>query len=1029
MANFNDEYRKLNPDQKQAVDSIDGPVMVIAGAGTGKTQVIALRIGKILTETQLNPGNILCLTFTDNAALNMRSRLLSIIGPSANSVKISTFHGFCQSIIKGNPQYFYQFSSDSEPLDKVEQIQIVRRLIDSLPLDSVLKTPNDPYFYQSAVISAIEMLKKENINPNIYLDLVSQEQEFLNIVLTYYQQLKSITAFPKNLDQIISIIYKVIHLNDLNTTYKTKISTLIKDLSGAKDIKSAFVQFYEYISTQYPRHLALSQLYPNYIAELQASHRFDYDDMILSVIDALKNNPHLLSFYQEKYQYVLVDEYQDTSSSQNEIVNLLGSGQESPNIFVVGDDDQSIYRFQGASVENVYNFYQQYKTSPIVLHNNYRSNRLILDSTNSLINQNQNRIANQIKDVDKSLVAVRDYDPDPINLYVAESQLEENYWIANNINNLINSGISPQNIAVLFRNNADISDLLPALSKLNIKYIKDYGTDILKQNYILELLDLLKLLVNPKDQFLLKKVLCFNFLRLPSLSLYHYLNNPKSSKINQLFKKRLKKIKSRIAKFQKQKQNYSPNKLFNLAIRRFGYLKFILKHKNIESLKQLDRLYSEFKAQRSVAALSFDQTVARLSVYLENSIGLIAPPLLSDNPSCIRLLTVHKAKGLEFEHVFLIKNLASRWENSRGSNKISLPLGVLKSEPLTADIDYDLEENRRLFYVALTRAKNQIYLSYTKINPDGREQPPTRFLSEIDSQFIEVKKPDPKLEVNALISQFSPQITKLISTDLFDHLKYYFDHKYRLNISHINSYNKCPFCFFINTILKLPKSKTKSLSFGTSVHGALAYLFNEQNQNQRLISLGNFLAIFDKYLSKEKLSPAEIEELTSRGHKSLTAYYEHYRDSFDGKSLIEHDFRPYLATFENIPITGKIDKIEILSGKNVNVVDFKTGSPDNKYQQLGSQGDYFRQLVFYKILADHSHGFGYNVVSGTIDFIETSKNGAFIKKDFNITLEAITEMKQIIKDVYQKITTFSFPLSSDCPDRDHLHILFDKYFK
>lgn len=1025
MPDFKTEYRKLNPEQKKAVDTIEGPVLVVAGAGTGKTQVIALRIGNILNKTQVNPSNILCLTFTDNAALNMRARLLSLIGAGANSVRISTFHAFCQSVIRSHPQHFFRFNLDSEPLDKIETIQIVRHLIDDLPPDSSLKTPNDPYYYQSALISVIESLKKENISPPFYLSLLSDEKTFLEVVKPFYGQLKSITAYPKNLDTIASIIDKIVHLKDLNSTYRTKISSLLKDLSLAKDLKSTFLAFYENTASQHPRHLGLSQIFPGYQQQLLTRHRFDFDDMILSVIDALKNNPSLLSSYQEKFQYILVDEFQDTSASQNEIITLLCSGLDSPNIFVVGDDDQSIFRFQGASVENVFSFYQTYQTSPIVLRNNYRSHRLILDSTDSLINRNQNRIARQIKGIDKSLIATRDYDSDPINLYTAESQVEENYWTAQKIKSLIDAGTTPQNIAVLFRNNADILDLLPVFSALKIKYVKDFGTNILSESLILQLLDLLKLLSCPDDIILKNKVFNFSFLNFPSLSLYHYLRDPKSGKISLKFKTRLTKFEKRLARFQKLKVNLPPDKLFNLAIRQFKYLKYILKHQNIEALKQLNRLYSEFKLQRSVTPLSFDDVVARLRVYVDNNLSLVSPPLLSDNPLSIRLLTVHKAKGLEFEHVFLIKNLAARWESARGQNKISLPLGILRSEPLTANIDSELEENRRLFYVALTRAKNQIYLSYTKINPEGREQPPTRFLSEIDPKFIEVQGPDSRTEIEALSSQFSPKETKIQSADLRDYLKYFFAHYYRLNISHINSYHQCPFCFFINTILRLPKSKSSALSFGTSVHGALAYL----NSTPKVPSLDELIAIFDKNLSKEKLVLTDFTTLQKRGRTALTKYYDHYQNDFGGKCLVEHDFKPYLATFEDIPITGKIDKIEILSGKNVNVVDFKTGHPDNKYKELKPDGDYFRQLVFYKILADHSPGFAYSVVSGTIDFVETKANGTFAKYNFKITSEAITDMEKVIKDVYQKITSFKFSPSLDCSDPDHLHHLFDKYFK
>ena len=1020
---------RLNSEQQLAVDTIEGPVMVVAGAGTGKTQTIALRIANILKQTQVNPSNILCLTFTDSAAQNMRDRLLGIIGPEAHSVRISTFHAFCQSVIRAHPEYFLSFNTDSEPLDKVEQIRIIRQLIDKLPPDSPLKSPIDTYYYQNALISALESLKKENIPPSELHQLLKTAGEFITTAQSSYLALKSLRADKKKLSQVIDIIDRLITNPDLNQTYKTKISTLLKDkIDNAKEAKASFVGFYETVSGQYPKQLTLSHIYPLYQAAILAQHRFDFDDMILSVLDAFKNNPDLRSTYQEKFQYILVDEYQDTNASQNELVELLGGG-ESPNLFVVGDDDQSIFRFQGASVENIYSFYQKHHPRAIVLRNNYRSHHLILASSTSLIDRNQNRISRQIDNLDKTLVPTRTYDPDPINLYVAQGELEENYWVARQIKDLISSGVSPTEIAVLVRTNADAEELLSILSQLNIRYLKGYGTDILQVPAIIQLLDLLRLLANPTDSVLFSKVINFRFLRFPSLDLYHYFHHTPNAKLSPKFQRRLDKFQRRLARFQQDKLNYPADRLFNIAIRRFGYLRWVLKSGNIEHLKQLERLLAEFKSVRGGTIISFDEIVSRLNVYFEDNIPIVSPPILSEAPNCIHLLTVHKAKGLEFEHVFLLKSLSGRWENGRGSAKITLPLGVLRSEPLIPTYDLELEENRRLFYVALTRAKNQIYISYTAANPEGRQQPPTRFISEIDPELVETIKPDPLIEKSALQVQFSPKLSSLISPDLSGYLRHFFRYRYRLNITHLNSYHKCPLCFFFKTILKIPQSKTKPLAFGTSVHGALAYLFNWLNLNHQVIPLEKFISVFEDNLRREGLALPDFEQLLASGHQHLTDYYQHYLPEFGGSFLVEHDFRPYLARVGDIPITGKIDKIEIVSGKNINVVDFKTGNPDTKYKELSPNGDYFRQLVFYKILADHSPGFGYHVVSGTIDFIQKKSSGKFERRYYPITPASIIDMTKLIEQTYADITSLKFSPNLDCADKDHLHCLFEKYFQ
>lgn len=1034
---FDQEYARLNPEQKTAVDAIEGPVMVIAGAGTGKTQTIALRIGKILLETQINPSNILCLTFTDSAAQNMRNRLLSIIGPDAYSCRIGTFHSFCQSVIKANPEFFLQFFADSEPLDKIEQIQIIRRLIDNLPDNDPLKSPVDTYFYQLAIISSLESLKKENVSPEKLSSLLEEQNIFLQSTAPFYQELKAITAYPKNYSIIAGIIEKIIKEKNISSAYRVKVSSLLKDIDTAKEMKSAFISFYDECQKNYPKQLSLSQIYPQYQSALQTSHRFDFDDMILSVIDVFKSSPSLLSQLQEKYQYILVDEYQDANASQNEIIKLLGHGSERPNIFVVGDDDQSIFRFQGASTENVFNFYQQYNPSLIVLKNNYRSHRLIIDTSQSLINRNQNRIAQKIKNIDKSLISTRQYDPDPINFYTAASAAEENFWIVSKIKSLLSSQVSPAQIAVLCRTNADIDDLLPFLNRQKIEYVKDFGANIFLVPEILQLIDLFRFLINPEDNELLGKVLNYRFININSLDLYKLFHGPKnisqtissreqliSAGVSKKTVKKIVKFYKKTIRFQKDKLNFPSRELFNLAIRRFKFLHYILKTKNLTLLKQLDRLYTEFKTD-----LSFDDAVNRLSVYLDDKVPLVSPPLLSETGNCIRLMTVHKAKGLEFEHVFIIKALSSRWENSRGSNKIKLPLGIVASEVTSGSYDEELEENRRLFYVALTRAKNQIYLSYTKTNDQGREQPPSRFIFEIDNKYIQSISPDPEIEKTALQIQFQPSSLKLLDVDLTTYLRYFFENKYRFNITHLNSYLKCPLCFFFNTILKIPKNKTRPLSFGTSVHGALAYLFNLYKKTGRLISLDKFLSVFEDNLKRENLSQIDFIALSAAGRRHLTDYYQFYKNEFNGNCFTEHDFKFYHSHLDKIPITGKIDKIEIIKGRAVNVVDFKTGNPDTKYQELKPDGDYFRQLVFYKILADNSPGFGYQINSGTIDFIQKSQSGKFIRRNFEIRPQDVSRLTALIKDVYAKITSFQFNFSPDCPDKDHLHPLLDKYFK
>lgn len=1051
---FLTEYNRLNKEQLEAVNTIDGPVMVIAGAGTGKTQTITLRIGKILEETQVNPSNILCLTFTDNAALNMRNRLLSIIGPSAYSLKIATFHAFCNSIIQENPQDFLFSTKESRAITDIKKIQIVKELLDKLPPTSPLKSVYSSYFFQNDILRAIQNLKKENISFEKLSKLIELSVDFCKTALSLVDSLNQLRASKKSSDQITGLIKDLIS-KDIDILYKSQIK-LHLDLfdvgeMSLSDLKREVKNFILKTENQIPKQKDLLTLYQGYQQQLKEENLFDFEDMIIWVINQFKKDKNLLANYQEKYQYILVDEFQDTNSSQMEIINLLTEEQESPNIFVVGDDDQSIFRFQGAAVENVFTFYQKYQSTikTIALKNNYRSHRLILESSESVIKRNQSRITNFISNLDKSLLSTKDkdFDPDPINLFVGRNDIQENYFIAQKVKKLIDSGTEASEIAILFRNNRDIDDLMPFLSHFNIRYLRSDSVNLLENIFIQQLIDLFRYIDDSSDNLLLAKILSFQFLDISSLDLYHLyyfskknnlpllelINNSKQLtelKISSDSQEKLSNFIQQIADLQKEQVNLSLTDFFNKVIRNFKYLEYLLKTQDLNLLNLLNNLYSNLKSTLSLEKINLHQWIQNLDTLVENNLKLNGPPLIDDLHQSVKLMTVHKSKGLEFEHVFLIKVLSGKWDKKSTRNNIRLPLGVLNTEIATTSADQDLEEDRRLFYVALTRAKQQIYISYSQINQSGREQLPSIFVNEIDSKLIEKVKSDNITEADSLKTFFIPQTPKLVSPDLTSYLKNYLSTQYHLSPTHLNSYLKCPLCFFFKNILRIPYPKTRSLSFGTSVHDSLAYLFDSLSKEKVLIPLEKFISRFESKLRQESLSKSDLDHLLKIGRPMLTDYYQHYKDDFNGNCLIEYDFRPYNPRVNDVPLTGKIDKIEILENKKeVNVVDFKTGKPDYKYQALSESGDYFQQLVFYKLLCQQVKDFPYKVKSGTIDFIEKDKKGQYKKKNFNITDDHVEKLTQLITETFKKITNLDFTPSDQCKDPDHLHYLFDKYFK
>lgn len=1062
QVNFETEYKKLNQQQRQAVDAIEGPIMIVAGAGTGKTQTIALRIANILQKTQTPPHGILCLTFTENAAINMRERLQTIIGPLAYNVKIHTFHSFCNEVIKTNPEHFI-FAQNIESLEELEKIEIIRELIDNLPEGSQLKPWGDPYYYQRDIISSIQSLKRENISPKKFFDLIKEQEKFLKNTKDQYSALKALRIGKTIESELMTIvenlkkesekfkaIYSLINLN--HQLYLQGHFDIGLAKNPAVNFKNALIKIFDNFEKDTPRQLELHQIFIAYQQELQRLGRYDFDDMILFVLDAFREDQELLLAYQERFQYVLVDEYQDTNSAQNQILDLLGSYFDDPNIFVVGDDDQSIFRFQGASIENIYEFYQKYKKSikVIVLKNNYRSHQLILDTSASVINYNKNRIVNYIENIDKSLVSISTYDPNPVNFYEGTSALDENYFIAKKIEELTENGTSPREIAVLFRNNSDADDLVETFENKGIKFHLESGTNALDHPRIKQLIRLLTYINDPTDSESLFHLLSYDFIKINSFDLYrilqyshrhqlplselisspHLLSQINGIKKNTLI--RLKNFSIRTAKAIHWLKYYNLDRFFNRTIRKFGYLSHIVALNDLELINYLNAFYNEIKRFSVKKETTLSDFLERIELFIDNKIPLIAQELISDSENSIRLMTVHKAKGLEFEHVFLTKCTDRKWGNNYHASPLRLPSGILKTEISRLAHDEN-EDERRLFYVALTRAKKQIYISYSRKTETGRDQLPSIFIAEIKPDLIEKISPQSQSQQEAIFNAFPLDSKKPIKNiELSSHLKDQLKKNYKLNVTHLNSYLECPLCFYYKTILRIPSIKDKYAALGTAVHYSLSHLFNVLGQQGKLISKKDLLTFYEQALKREDLSQKNFKEALHRGTESLSEYYDHYQSSFSGNCVMDYDCTPRHLFVDDIPITGKIDKIEIQKttrdGKPAaNLVDFKTGNPDTKSKDMQPGGSYHNQIVFYKILTDSDPEFPYHVSTATIDFIQKSKyKKTFIRRDFEFRKDDIDIVKKLIKEIYEKIINLDFNhIGEECKDEQDLHGLLE----
>ncbi|HZG00183.1 MAG TPA: ATP-dependent helicase, partial [Chitinophagales bacterium] len=453
------EYKRLNIRQKEAVDTLQGPVLVVAGPGTGKTQVLSLRIANLLrnTDDQVAPHNILCLTYTDNAAGEMHHRLADMIGPAAHGLKICTFHAFCNDVIQAHPQHFGR--QQLELVTDLEYATFMEQMLDALPVDHVLKKLKGKLSFDAGRLrSLFEFMKREDV-------LVEDMQQR---ILEYINDLPNREEF----------------------IYKRKTGNFVKG-----DLKVAAIRDEEHKMREL--HAAV-ELYHEFEKIMRRNRRYDYADMILWVIDAFKKNPDLAAPYREQYRYILVDEYQDTSGAQNEILQLLTEDDDDyANVFCVGDDDQSIYEFQGARIRNILDFATRYDKNlrKIVLVDNYRSTQQVLDCSRSVIDNNQMRLVSQLDGLVKNLHAVM---PERVESEVTpqllsfENQMHEEAWVASKIEALIKEGTPAGEIAVLYKNHRQATNLIEYFAKSKIPYCVKREMNVLEHPVVEQLVSLLQ---------------------------------------------------------------------------------------------------------------------------------------------------------------------------------------------------------------------------------------------------------------------------------------------------------------------------------------------------------------------------------------------------------------------------------------------------------------------------------------------------------------------------------------------------------
>jgi len=997
---FQKEYNRLNPEQKEAVDTIEGPVMVIAGPGTGKTQILAMRIANILKKTQVNPSNILCLTFTNSGVQAMKERLLKIIGAASYQIHVATFHTFCNEIISLYPEKFITAKRLNQLTD-LEQIFLIQKILTEGDYKS-LKPFKAPFYYQNAILKAIGDLKQENINPNDFENLIKEELENFSQIEDLYHE-------------------KGAYKGKMKAKYTTLQNNLFKNQE-------------------------LADIYKKYQESLQTDGKYDYADMILFVLNALENDSEILATYQEKYQYILVDEYQDTNSAQNKIVQIIGSFYDNPNIFVVGDDEQSIFRFQGASLENILFFKESYSGARIiVLENNYRSNQKILDVSRSLIENNKNQIFN-ILNVSKKLKSQNDINlKGDIEVGEFSNGSVESFFTAKKIKELIGEKINPNEIAVLYKEHKDAEELVDFLSKLNIPYILEVGGNVLDDPEIDKIISYLKVLnfgVNKFDDQLLLEIMHYPFFGISPLDIYKIVVCARKERKN-LFdiissNKTLDTLEldepDAIKEFVKnflECRNIANSTTFVHAfeyiINKTGFLNYLISlNESAHHLNRLQSLFDEIKIINTKdKTLKLSGFLKYIGLLQENNLQ-IKERELSANYEGVHLMTAHKSKGLEFSYIFILHCTDKHWGNKVKKELIKLPSGILKTkkaEDPDAELEAKEEEERRLFYVSLTRAKKYIFLTYARSYGESNNPTltvPSKFLMEIPGNLIHkinTKKYEDNFDERLLLT-FAPKKWQP-SEKLSDFLTKLI-HDFVLSPTALNSYLGCPQRFFYDNILRVPKAKNFTQSYGTAVHKALELLFKKYRRDLKIPEKEEFLADFKEALKDEIFSKDDQKLALERGEEILSKYYDFYTQSWKDRGApvsCEYDFSRHNVHFNDIPITGKIDRIDLIDklSSQVRIIDYKTSKPKSLNYILGEtkaeDTNLLYQAYFYKLLTETDPLFKWKVSEIEFDFV-SPENDQFKRIVLPIDDKKYLEFKKTVEETYDKIVNLKFSLEN-----------------
>ena len=1045
MGSFETAYRQLNEAQKQAVDAIDGPVLVVAGPGTGKTQLLTTRIANILKKTDADPANILCLTFTNKAATNMRDRLVSLIGPASHNVVARTFHSFAAEVMNMYPDSFWNGARLLTAPDAV-QLEIIRGILAKLPLNDPLALKfAGAYTAVNDVQRALQLVKEAGLTPDKLRAIIALNTAFINIIEPI---LVEILQAPLSSKKLSTLQRAIEHLPEQEAaTPLISLSTVLKESLAeaiANDEGSGKTVFTSKWKTRWLQTvegkkgminerrrndwwLSLADVYDSYRETLHHRGYYDYSDMLIEVITQLEQNPEMRADIQERFMYVLIDEFQDTNAAQLRLAHLVAdhyAAAGKPNLMAVGDDDQSIFAFNGAELNNMLSFRRSYPdTKIIVLEDNYRSSQAILDAAKAIIEQADDRLVKREAAITKNLHAVRPPKESSTIEHVAyptrEHQLSA---VTKRIQQTWNS--TDGSVAVLARSHDSLKQIAALLLKAKVPVRYEQQSNLLENEPVMQVTTIAEIViaiqsgdeatVNAKLAELMRHPMwALTPKKLWKLALSNYSEPKWLDSLLDSDDEGLANIGGWLVWLARE-ASHAPLALmleYIIGMREGSYLNSPL-HDYFLKLQTVSNSYLETLSAIELLRVLSDEFAAGNTPTLGDFVGFIElnrdmQKIVTDeswfasDEKAVQLLTVHKAKGLEFDTVFVVDATEDIWKPRAGGRKPPANL------PLQRNGDtYD--DYVRLLYVAATRAKHSLIISSYYSDEQGRELLATPLISNIPLQIITKETADEPIIVLENALSWPRLETSNEKALLAGKLE-----KYALSatglIHFLDVTGSSPQYFFERHILRLPAAKTANMAYGTAVHSALETA--QRLVNSKQFNINTVLDRYDASLRDEHLPPAEFERFLPHGQAILKSLFKNNRLALVPGGLAEQSITN--VRLGTARLSGKLDRIDT-EDKKLLITDYKTGKPlssfTTKDQSKAIKAWKHRtQLIFYTLLAQASDRYTtYDSFEGQIIYVEAEKTQDLLRS-YIASAEELAQLTKLIDVVWQHIMKLDFP--------------------